>query len=168
MRVTVTSSVLVLLFLAVQSCGNSSPEPTSEQLQKAVVSALDAFVAELVAERPTDSTVYAERLRAYLDAHPAFYGGAVALLDETGTVTGCPYVYRTEDGYHTTDLAKPSYNIEGQDWFTMPLKSNAGIWTTPYFDSDGGEIWMITRSVLMRDGGNILAVVTTDLPVDPP
>ena len=108
------------------------------------------------------------RLQAYLEAHPAFYGSAIALLDESGTVTSCPYVYRTADGHDNIDLATPSYNIEGQDWFTMPLAANTGVWTDPYFDEGGGDIWMITRSVPVRDDDGVFAIVTTDLAVDRP
>ena len=93
---------------------------------------------------------------------------AAALLDEAGAVTASPYVYRTADGYQTLDLALPHYNIEAQEWFTMPLAANASIWTPPYFDAGGGEIWMITRSVPARDAEGIFAIVTTDLPVDAP
>ena len=89
-------------------------------------------------------------------------------MDGTGTVTSSTYGYRIEGGYETLDLATPSYNIEGQDWFTMPLAVNSGIWTAPYFDAGGGEIWMITRSVLARDDEGVFAIVTTDLPVDAP
>ena len=104
----------------------------------------------------------------YLEGHPAFYGSAAALMDEAGTVTASPYVYRTADGYHIRDLALPEYNIEAQEWITMPLAANASIWTPPYFDAGGGEIWMTTHSVPARDAGGIFAIVTTDLPVDAP
>ena len=100
-----------------------------------MVSALDTLAAELAASRPTDVAAYAERLHAYLDAYPAFYGSAVALLDQDGRVTASPYVYRTSDGYATLDLAVTSYNIESQEWFTAPLAANAGVWTAPYFDA---------------------------------
>ena len=71
-------------------------------------------------------------------------------------------------GYATFDLAVPSYNIEAQAWVTAPLTANAGVWTAPYFDAGGGEIWMITRSVPVRDAEGVFALVTTDLPVDAP
>ena len=139
-----------------------------EVLKTAVVAALDILVAELVAKRPADAAAYTERLQAYLEAHPAFYGSAIALLDRAGTVTTSPYVYRTADGYATIDLALPPYNIEAQAWFTAPLAANAGVWTDPYFDAGGGEIWMITRSVPARDDEGVFAIITTDLPVDAP
>ena len=166
MRVTITLSLLLLALVTTQACRVSPP--TQEVLQTSVVAALDTLVAELVAERPADAAAYTERLRAYLEAHPAFYGSAVALLDHTGTVTASPYVYRAADGYATLDLAMPSYNIKAQAWFTMPLTENASIWTVPYFDAGGGEIWMITRSAPARDVEGIFAIVTTDLPVDAP
>ena len=133
-----------------------------------MVSALDTLAAELAASRPTDVAAYVERLRAYLDAHPAFYGSGAALLDQDGRVTASPYVYRTADGYATVDLAVSSYNIESQEWFTAPLAANAGVWTVPYFDAGGGEIWMITRSVPVRDAEGVFALVGTDLPVEDP
>ena len=88
------------------------------------------------------------------------------MLDAAGNVTASPYVYRDDDGYHLLDLAQPNYNIEAQEWITMPLTANANIWTSPYFDVGGGEIWMITRSVPARDAESVFAIVTTDLPVD--
>ena len=148
---------LLLLALATTLACTTSP-PTQEALKAEVVSALDTLAAELAASRPTDVAAYAERLHAYLDAHSAFYG----------RVTASPYVYRTSDGYATLDLAVPSYNIESQAWVTAPLAANAGVWTAPYFDAGGGEIWMVTRSVPVRDAEGVFALITTDLPVEDP
>ena len=166
MRCTIVLTLVLIPLLTTQACRVDAP--TQEALQEVVVAALDSLVAELVAERPDDAAAYAERLQAYLAAHPEFYGSAAALLDEDGTVTASPYVYRTADGYQTLDLALPSYNIDTQEWITMPLAANAGVWTPPYFDAGGGEIWMITRSVPAGDVDGIFAIVTTDLPVDAP
>ena len=62
----------------------------------------------------------------------------------------------------------PSYNIESQAWVTAPLAANAGVRTAPYFDAGGGEIWMVTRSVPVRDAEGVFALITTDLPVEDP
>ena len=109
-----------------------------------------------------------KRLRAYLDAHPAFYGSAAALLDQDGRVTASPYVYRTADGYATMDLAVPYYNIELHARVTVPLAANASVRTAPYFDVGGGETWMVTRSVPVREAEGVFALITTDLPVEDP
>ncbi len=79
-----------------------------------------------------------------------------------------PYIYRTAKGYQVIDLARPDYNIQEQEWFARSLAAGKSIWTQPYFDTGGGEIWMITRSVPARDDEGIFAIVTTDLPVDDP
>ena len=66
------------------------------------------------------------------------------------------------------DLAVPSHDIQSQAWVTEPLAEDSGVWTDPYFDAGGGEIWVVTRSVPVRDANGIFALVTTDLPVDAP
>ena len=83
-------------------------------------------------------------------------------------MTASPYVYRSGEGFAELDLATPDYRIDEQEWLAEPRDSKAAIWTDPYFDAGGGEIWMVTRSVpLIRDGAVVL-VATTDLPVDAP
>ena len=166
MRAPIFLFLTLLALVTTQACSDSASK--QEASRTAVVAALDTLVAELVADRPADAAAYTERLQAYLEAHPAFYGSTAAPLDRSGTVIASPYVYRTADGYATRDLAVPSYNIETQEWFTAPLAANAGVWTAPYFDAGGGEIWMITRSVPVRDAGGFFAIITTDLPVDAP
>lgn len=154
-----------LLMVAGVACGDDSDD---EDLKPVVVEALDTFADELVSDRPSDADDYAERLQAYLEANPEFFGSAAALLDPSGEVIASPYVYRTGDGYGVADLVEPSYNIEEQDWFAGPIKADAGVWTEPYFDAGGGDIWMVTRSVPLRDADGVFAVVTTDLAVDDP
>ena len=158
---------LTLLALAI-TMGCSENDSSEEARRAAVVTAPDTLAAELLEDRPADAAAYTERLQTYLEAHPSFFGSAAALLDRSGGVIASPYVYRTADGYASTDLAAPSYDIKAQDWFTAPLAENASLWTEPYFDAGGGEVWMITRSVPVRDAEGIFAIITTDLAVDAP
>ena len=158
---------LAMLALAI-GLGCSESDSSEEARRAAVVSTLDTLAADLLEDRPADAVAYMERLQTYLEAHPSFFGSAAALLDRSGRVIASPYVYRTADGYASTDLAAPSYDIEAQDWFAAPLAQNASVWTEPYFDAGGGEIWMITRSVPARDAEGIFAIITTDLAVDAP
>ena len=158
---------LVLLALATMNACRQA-EPVQQDSQDEVVVALDDLAEELAADRPRDAAAYTERLLAYLEANPAFYGATAALLDETGNVSASPYVHRSTDGFQSLDLAQPEYNIQEQEWITMPLAASAAGWTAPYFDAGGGEIWMITRSVPARDSEGVFAIVTTDLPVDAP
>jgi hypothetical protein len=50
-----------------------------------------------------------------------------------------------------------------QLWLRQPIDSGFPIWTAPYFDAGGGNIWMKTRSVPVIVNGQIIAVATTDL-----
>ena len=157
--------LITLLIVASVACSDAADK---EDMKPTVVDALDALAEDLASDRPADADAYAERLQVYLEEHPTFFGSAAALLDPSGEVIASPYVYRTADGYGVADLAAPSYSIEEQDWFAGPLAADAGVWTEPYFDAGGGDIWMITRSVPLRDAGGVFAVVTTDLAVDDP
>ena len=57
---------------------SAEPLPTADpSIRATVVAALDDLVAALVAERPADAAAYTERVRAYLEVHPAFFGRAV-------------------------------------------------------------------------------------------
>ena len=118
-----------LALVATLGCGSS--DSTHEDQRAAVEMALDTLAADLLQNRPPDVAAYRERLQGYLEANPAFFGSAAALLDRS------PYVYRTPEGYASTDLAAPAYQIEAQDWFTEPIAANTAIWTEPYFDAGG-------------------------------
>ena len=90
------------------------------------------------------------------------------VLDRSGGVVASPCVHRTAKGCASLDLTAPSYDIEGQDWFTAPLAENASVWTDSCFDAGGGEVRMITRSVPVRDAEGIFAIITTGLVVGAP
>ena len=163
-----TIAQLLTMLALVITLGCKENASDHEALRDTVVTALDTLAVEIVEDRPADVRGYTELLQTYLEAHPLFFGSAAALLDHSRAVIASPYVYRTDDGYASLDLAAPSYNIEEQDWFAAPLAANASMWTEPYFDSGGGEVWMVTRSVPVRDTEGIFAIITTDLVVDAP
>lgn len=154
-------TLFVALLVTTQACRMATP-------QDQVVDALNVLSVKLGNERPADAEEYAHHLRSYLEANPTFYGAAAAMLDENENVMASPYVYRTSDGFQTLDLATPDYEIENHAWFSEPLSQGKAIWTAPYFDEGGGEIWMITYAVPARDAQGIFAIVTTDLPSTPP
>ena len=163
----IRASVLLMALLAMvlQGCGDGD---RAQDDRRRVEDALDALAADLVENRPVDVAGYTERLRRHVESDPSFFGSAAALVDEAGSAIASPYVYRSAEGYASKDLASPSYGIESQEWFTAPIAADEGVWSEPYFDAGGGEIWMITRSVPVRDSEGVFAVVTTDLEVDAP
>lgn len=156
--------LLISIVLAFSSC-KSEDAATPEQN---VENALDQFVASLVANPPTAADASA-RVKQYMQtiAVPPqyFYGSTVTLLDTAGVATYSPYWYRSADSLLTVDLAAdPAYQINSQPWLRQPIDGGVAIWTAPYFDAGGGNIWMKTRAVPVIVNGRIIAVATTDLP----
>lgn len=156
-----------LLFgiLIFASCRPEQPVqlPTPEQT---IEKELDAFVAELVSD-PPDSADISGRVSYYLENQPAyFFGATVTLLDSASKATYSPYWYRLNDSLAYKNLADTAYHIDDQSWLREPIDEEKSVWTDPYFDAGGGEIWMKTRSVPVVVNGKIIAVATTDLALE--
>jgi len=146
------------------SCKTDTPTTPEQQVENA----LDRFVSDLLTNPPAAANL-SDRVKTYMRtiAVPPqyFYGSTVTLLDTAGVAVYSPYWYRSADSLLTTDLAAdPAYQIDTQPWLRRPIDEGVAIWTAPYFDAGGGNIWMKTRSVPIRINGRIVAVVTTDLP----
>ena len=159
--------VAIALLLVIASCKKKEgPDPVDDL--KPIEVTLDAFVATLVSNPPTQADL-SNRVKSYLLAQPkAFFGSTVALLDSAGKAYYSPYWYRSGNTVVVKDLADTSYHIDEQDWLRLPIDGGKAIWTEPYFDAGGGEIWMRTRSVPVYISGKIIAVATTDLEVENP
>lgn len=158
--------ILGLLILFVSSCEEDDipvPPPTAEQK---IESALDAFVADLVATPPTSLDI-SSRVKTYLSIQPvSFFGATVTLLDSASKATYSPYWYRLNDTLAYKNQADTAYHIDEQSWLRRPIDEQKSVWTDPYFDAGGGEIWMKTRSVPVMVNGKIVAVATTDLALE--
>lgn len=162
MKKALLVTTVVMLFAAV-SCKKEADETPAPANEQRVESSLNSFVAALAAAPPT-STDVSNRVRQYLMANPSFFfGSTVTLLDTAGVATDSPYWYRSGDSLLTTSLMDTAYHINEQLWLRQPIDSGFAVWTEPYFDSGGGNIWMKTRSVPVIVNGRIIAVATTDL-----
>lgn len=150
-----------------ESLGVAYQRATIGSLEPWVEQELDRFAATLEPVLPPPSELPA-RIRAYLEAHPEFFGSTVAVLAADGRVATSPYLYRVAGGLEAKDLVTPDYAIDQQDWLREPIDQRRSIWTAPYFDAGGGEIWMETRSVTLFANDRVIGVVTTDLPTEPP
>lgn len=141
----------------------------SEQL--AVENALNDLVVGLERDFPADVVGLKLRLQEYLEKSPSyFYGATIAVLNAEGTVVNSPYYYRIsqiELGF-TDGLMSAAYEIDKQPWLRGAIDSGSAVWSDPYFDEGGGNIWMQTLSVPVFAEGKIIAVATTDLAVDAP
>ncbi len=160
------SLLLGLLVVSFAGCGSDGRGAQVDQRTQVEI-ALNDFAAELAADFPSQGAL-PDQIRAYLEAHPIFFGSTVASIGEDGAVFDSPYVYRLGDVLAEKNLATPDYDIDNQDWLAEPRDSMESVWTDPYFDAGGGDIWMVTLSVPLTKDGRVYAVATTDLPVDPP
>ena len=116
--------------------------------------------------------------------NPFIYGSAVAFeenaFDPTKKLFG-PYVCRKTsntdvtfqnqtagknvDLFREIDIAKDAYDYRQWDWYLLPKKKMAPVWTEPYFDKGAGNIIMCTFSAPFFENGKFEGVVTVDVRV---
>ena len=165
-----------LLYLAafgIISLSACKKTPIAKADDKAMVETeLDAFVANLTSNMPADVTALEQRITEYMNTHDyVFYGSTVTVLNPiTKKAAYSPYVYRetkkTLSSNHS--LMDPSYKIDEQAWLRDPIDQNQAIWTEPYFDEGGGDVWMQTHSVPIYLNSVLIGVATTDVRVKKP
>ena len=137
--------------------------PFTTDVEKAAVqSELENFVADLSAAWPLDSAQISGHIQDYMAIEGyKFYGCAIVELDTNALATSCAYWYRsTRRSLAYADLMDPSYNINSQSWLTLPLSQGTALWSEPYFDAGGGEIWMQTYSVPIEKNGKTVGLAT--------
>ena len=100
------------------------------------------------------------------------YGAAVAFEP---SVHGrpqrfAPYCHQHEGGVRFLDLSKDDYSYETQEWYRSAVDSGAEVWSEPYEDEGGGDVFMATFSVpfFRTVGGEarIAGVATADLALE--
>ena len=152
----------VSLIILLSSCKKESPVTPERRIEIA----LEEFVSNLILN-PPGKTDISDRVKNYLLLHPkSFFGATVALLDTAKKATYSPYWYRVNNTLEVKNLADSAYHINDQLWIRQPIDRGKPIWTEPYFDAGGGDIWMKTRSVPVFINGKISAVATTDLSLE--
>ncbi|MCX6272722.1 MAG: cache domain-containing protein [Bacteroidetes bacterium] len=96
------------------------------------------------------------------------YGSAFALapvIRGKDTFRCSPYLYRTPQGYSSKYLEK-SYDYTKDDGYSKPVGLEKGVWSEPYFDKGGGDIWIITYSIpVYTPDGSLTGVITADLEI---
>jgi phosphoserine phosphatase RsbU/P len=152
----------VSLIMIVPSCKKESPITPERKIEIA----LDEFVSKLILNPPSTADI-SDRIKNYLIINSnSFFGATVALLDSTNKAIYSPYWYRLNNTLEVKNLADSAYHINEQLWIRQAIDGGKPIWTDPYFDAGGGDIWMKTRSVPVYINGKIIAVATTDLSLE--
>jgi hypothetical protein len=145
----------------IPSC-KKDKEVTNEEI---IEKALDEFVADLQS-KPADTSNISARVKNYMQGRSAiFYGSTVTLLDSTKKAVSSPYWYKKNETLTYSNLMDTAYKINTQLWLRETIDGGKSIWTAPYFDAGGGNIWMKTRTVPVYINGKIKAVATTDMPL---
>ena len=157
-----------------------SARETAEQLANSTLTRMESVLisaqrvpegAKLLLKYPTlKKEGLEEMLGLVLQNKPEIYGCAVAFAPYAfdPAVEGyAPYCYRSGDDYIVMDLSTKKYRYYDQPWFTAPRDSAFSIWTEPYFDRGGGNVFMTTYSTpfYYNDslGGGFRGVATADL-----
>jgi sigma-B regulation protein RsbU (phosphoserine phosphatase) len=116
----------------------------------------------------TAPAIYAQ-LRGNVGQDPNVYGSAMAY--EPGLMAPpdelfCPYVFRDGDGLREMNIGRDVLDWHGDDrwqWWHVPRRTGAPVWTDPYYDDGAGETLMITFSAPFERDGAFAGVVTVDV-----
>jgi sigma-B regulation protein RsbU (phosphoserine phosphatase) len=117
---------------------------------------------------------HSQRIHGILGAWPDVYGSTIAVeiaSDSAHAKPFAPYYFRRGGTIAYSDLALDSYGYRELPWYRRAADSKQPVWSAPYFDAGGGEIWMVTYSVpffrRLPNTQRVLAgVVTADLDLD--
>jgi sigma-B regulation protein RsbU (phosphoserine phosphatase) len=176
-----------------------SYDATAHRLEKGAERDADALAARLAAEldaviRPIEGGIrtvayqlesvdpprsqYAQRIHGILGAWPTVYGSTIAVevnnelnKRDSRAQPFAPYYFRHGEKIDYSDLALDSYGYRELPWYRRAADAKQPVWSAPYFDAGGGEIWMVTYSVpffrKLPDARRVLAgVITADLDLD--
>ncbi len=159
---SIAYSILMFISICLISGCQSSVQPISTE--QTIENALRTFCDSL-STSSLDSSQVSVKIKEYLQRNDNnFFGSTVCILDSNNKAVASPYWYRGATALIYKDLAKdPAYVIDTQEWLTKPLQSGTEVWSAPYFDAGGGEIWMKTLSIPIKKNGKIVAVATTDM-----
>ena len=161
MKKTISIIGLCIAFLTlIPSCKKEKVLTDEEIIEKA----LDEFVADLQS-KPSDTSSISDRVKNYMQGKSVlFYGSTVTLLDSTKKAVSSPYWYKKNETLAYANLMDTAYKIDTQLWLREAIDGGQAVWSAPYFDAGGGNIWMKTRTVPVYINGKIKAVATTDMP----
>ena len=105
----------------------------------------------------------ADLIRRTLEDNPGLFGMAVALQPAVAAASDFQILYGWCDGAGIPVLDRPAPDDDYRsDWFVEPVKRKRPVWIEPYFDEQA-QATMVTYSVPVMRGGEVVAVVTCDL-----
>ena len=127
------------------------------------------WIAQWCLDR-TDS-LYRVPERVVMD-NPVVVGSTLAVVPnhwKNKPALVAPYAVRdlVNGKIQIKSLATEEYDYPSQEWYLMGLENEEGYWSEPYYDIGGGEQYMTTFSMPVKDVvGNVAAVLTADISLD--
>ncbi len=175
----------VILALGLQAFEDNNRETIaleltqSAELHAAKIEVLLREVAQIASTTATHLSIDSdineaaafEILRSNVTSNPLVFGAALAFEPDefSGRQLFGPYVYR--QGADLTEIVSTEldydYTEPEWDWWHLPRKALTGVWTEPYFDKGGGNIYMTTFSAPFFREGRFIGVATIDIPLEP-
>ncbi|MBE0650509.1 MAG: SpoIIE family protein phosphatase [Bacteroidales bacterium] len=104
-------------------------------------------------------------LRQNIQQNQALFGSALA-LDPGGPLkkTYCKYFYHSQDSIRVKWLMPPQYDYVQKPWYAEVKNTLKPVWSEPYFDKGGGDVYMSTYSYpIFNLKKRFLGVVTADV-----
>jgi sigma-B regulation protein RsbU (phosphoserine phosphatase) len=131
-------------------------------------------VPELLAKKlefpTTNPKAVFKSLQEVVISNREVFGGAVAYepyMYDKKQYYYSPYFYETGDSISMKMLGGSQYDYFQKEWYTTAKSLGRGIWSEPYFDEGGGNLFMCTYAVPFYkkiEGKRIFAgVVTMDI-----
>jgi len=121
--------------------------------------------AFMIKANPNNYEIVLPLLKRSIQNDSSLFGSALALNPNSYlNKMYCKYFYRGVDSINAKWLMPPAYNYSESDWFARPKVQKEPIWSEPYFDKGGGEVFMSTYSCPILDvNSEFLGVVTADV-----
>jgi len=125
-------------------------------------------IADLAGNNLTSIDEINKLMESYVKNNILIYGMALSYLPKYSPNKGyyCNYYYMQNGKIKAKQLIPPLYDYTKFDWFKKPLQLKKSIWSKPYFDKGGGNIWMSTYSVpIFNRNGKVIGIATADVSI---
>jgi sigma-B regulation protein RsbU (phosphoserine phosphatase) len=121
--------------------------------------------AYMIKANPENYETILPFLKDNIQLDSSLFGSALALDSEAYLHKSyCKYFYRGKDSINEKWLMPPAYDYSKSDWFIKPKTQKNSVWSEPYFDKGGGEVYMSTYSYPILDRkDDFIGVVTADV-----
>jgi phosphoserine phosphatase RsbU/P len=128
------------------------------------------LLAKKLEHGDADFRAMSKTIQDFISENKEVYGSCIAFEPnqfDKKKYYYAPYYYEKADSVIFKMLGSDQYDYFQQDWYRIPKMTGKAIWSEPYFDKGGGDMFMCTYSVpFYRNAGGkrtFSGVVTMDI-----